>query len=197
MDNLRNSTIQYYENNAEKFIHDTVNLKMSEAYDRFLLYLPANAHILDAGCGSGRDSKFFKECGYKVTAFDASKKLCRYAAQLLGQPVINATFDTFSPETKYDGIWACASLLHTNQHSMILTINRLLSMLKRNGILYASWKDGKGERIHEGKYYCDLNFEWFENEKNSLSGTVVEHWLSNDVRVSNPTKWLNVIIAPK
>ncbi len=65
-------THSYYEQNAEQFFADTVDVDMSVLYARFLESIPAGGYILDAGCGSGRDSKAFASSGYRVAAFDAS-----------------------------------------------------------------------------------------------------------------------------
>ncbi len=53
------STVRYYEENAADFIKNTVDIDMSVLYSYFLENIPAKGYILDAGCGSGRDSKFF------------------------------------------------------------------------------------------------------------------------------------------
>ena len=59
-------TLSYYDENASAFCEGTRNADMSEMRGRFLQYLKPGTLILDAGCGSGRDSKFFMESGYRV-----------------------------------------------------------------------------------------------------------------------------------
>ena len=73
-------TIDYYNLNAENFIENTQNVDMHHAQDRFLRLLDENASILDFGCGSGRDTKYFLDKGYRVTATDGSVELCRRAS---------------------------------------------------------------------------------------------------------------------
>jgi hypothetical protein len=53
------TTITYYDINAQFFYDRTIGTDMSLMYREFLKFLPDNAHILDAGCGVGRDAKFF------------------------------------------------------------------------------------------------------------------------------------------
>ena len=77
-------TIDYYNHHAEEFTHSTLNVDMESLYQSFLNLLPANAHILDLGCGSGRDSLAFKNKGYRVTAIDYSEALVKKATELLG-----------------------------------------------------------------------------------------------------------------
>src|SRR5579859_643185 len=105
-------TLDFYERNGAKFAAQTQALDMSAFYDRFLANLPPHGHILDAGCGSGRDSKAFLERGYKVTAIDATQSFVDMASAYTGLPVQKMTFQAMSFNNAFDGIWACASLLH-------------------------------------------------------------------------------------
>lgn len=79
-----NNTINYYNQNAESFIANTQNADMHPTQERFLQLLDANTSILDFGCGSGRDAKYFLEKGYQVTAIDGSAELCRLASEFTG-----------------------------------------------------------------------------------------------------------------
>lgn len=73
-------TIDYYNLNAKNFIENMQDVDMHLTQDRFLRLLDSNASILDFGCGSGRDTKYFVEKGYHVTATDGSAK--KYAASV-------------------------------------------------------------------------------------------------------------------
>ena len=72
---FRDNTVQYYEDHAEEFSVDTINADMQDIRGRFLSYLTAGSHILDFGCGTGRDSKAFHELGYEVSALDGLRTL--------------------------------------------------------------------------------------------------------------------------
>ena len=85
------NTINYYNQNAENFIANTQNADMHPTQERFLRLLDANTSILDFGCGSGRDTKYFLEKGYQVTAIDGSAELCRLASEFTGIEVRNQT----------------------------------------------------------------------------------------------------------
>ena len=65
---MMNDTINYYNLNAESFIAGTLNADISRARDLFLKYVKPGGRILDAGCGSGRDSLAFMAAGYEVDA---------------------------------------------------------------------------------------------------------------------------------
>ena len=64
--------IQYDQTHAEEFFNDTIALDMSALYAPFLSRLKNGAKILDAGCGSGRDTKYFLDQGFTVCSFDAT-----------------------------------------------------------------------------------------------------------------------------
>ena len=104
--------IGYYQQNAGTFFADTVDVDMTPLYCRFLPLLPEQAHVLDAGCGSGRDAVAFAKLGYRVTAFDASPALVALAESHLRRPVQCLHFQDIAWRETFDGIWACASLLH-------------------------------------------------------------------------------------
>src|SRR5205814_1660559 len=105
-------TIQYYNTHAEAFYDRTINTDISDSYKAFLKYLPEKCHILDAGCGVGRDAKYFLSQGYFVTALDASEKMVEFASKETGLDVVHNTFQNFNYDQVFDGIWAQASLLH-------------------------------------------------------------------------------------
>lgn len=107
-------TLDYYNNNASAFTADTQNADFSKLQKDFLHYIPAGGLILDLGCGAGRDIKAFRDTGYNVDAVDGSEDLCKIAESYIGQPVTCTRFQDFEPQGMYDGIWACASLLHLN-----------------------------------------------------------------------------------
>ena len=110
------STIDYYNNFAQEFFERTVNLNMMPTYDRFLRFVESCSCICDLGCGSGRDTKYFKKKGYSVTAIDGAREMCKLAERYTGQEVICMNFFDIDKNIdfleKFDSIWACSSLLH-------------------------------------------------------------------------------------
>lgn len=107
-----NRTLDYYNENAEAFFQNTACADMRHLYKRFLPLIPAGGRILDLGCGSGRDSRYFIEQGFQVTAADGSEALCRLASRYIGQEVLCMDFRDLAFKNCFDGVWACASLLH-------------------------------------------------------------------------------------
>ena len=155
-------TLKYYNDNAEKYCEATKNGDMSEEYSRFMVFLPDKAYILDFGCGSGRDSKFFLEKGYTVRAIDGSEKLCELASQYIGQKVDCMKFDELNDESKYDGIWACASILHVERENLPDILRKMIKALKEDGVIFTSFKIGNKQVVQDGKYYNYITKEMLE-----------------------------------
>ena len=147
------STIDFYNKNSEKFIESTVDVDMSNIYVEFEKYILIGGKILDLGCGSGRDTKYFLTKGYKVTAIDGSENICSAASEYLKINVHTMNIECLNITDTFDGIWACASLLHIKKVDMKRVIDDLLRLLNPKGVLYASWKYGDGERTENEKYY--------------------------------------------
>lgn len=158
------NTIRYYEDNAKSYCEQTLYANLQENYDRFLKYLLPGSYILDFGCGSGRDSKYFIDMGYKVKAVDGAKNICTIASKYINQEVECMLFSELNDKNIYDGIWACSSLLHVEKEYLLDIICRLIDAVKVNGIIYMSFKIGTGYEINDCKYYNYLT----KNEMISL-----------------------------
>lgn len=188
-------TVQYYNQHADQFIAATLHLDMEPLYRCFLRHLPAGAHLLDAGCGSGRDALAFKQRGYRVSAFDASQALAEHAAKLLGQPVPIQRFDELDAHESYDGIWACASLLHIPPAEMPTSLQVLWRSLKPGGVFYCSFKYGTGEQYREGRHFTNADEERIRFWTQHLADlTRLDCWLSEDQRPEREEQWLNCLL---
>ena len=187
-------SIGYYNQNTDAFIEGTIHADMHEHYNRFLPYLPERAHILDLGCGSGRDSLFFIKQGFSVVSVDGSKEVCKAAEKILNSEVRCLRFDELDYHDEFNGIWACASLLHVPKAEIADIMQKITDATKTNGVLYASFKYGDGETIKGNRLFNNYK----ENEIDSIlqpSGFICkEYWISNDVRPNRQQeKWLNII----
>lgn len=191
------TTIAYYNQNATQFYNTTVSVDMTETLQKFTQTLPPQAtHILDLGCGSGRDSLYFLNHGYQITAIDGSPELCKKAAKLISQPVICQRFEDINYGNQFDGIWACASLLHVQKSFLTTIFQNLTNALKPNGTIYASFKYGDFEGERAGRYFTDLT----ETTLASLIAPItnlelVQSFITADVRPGRQDeRWLNVIM---
>jgi SAM-dependent methyltransferase len=169
---------------------------MEPFYERFLALVPAGGHILDAGCGPGRDALAFLRRGYRVTAIDASAELARLAAALLGQPVEVRRFQDLDYEESFDGIWACASLLHVPRGELDEVFRRLTRALRPGGVWYMSFKWGEAEEVRGGRRFTDFTEG---SLRKLLAGhpqlALVETWQTQDVRAQERAQvWVNAIV---
>lgn len=193
-------TIKYYDTNADSFCESTFHLDLGEIRKRFLSHVPAGGKILDAGCGSARDALAFKQASYTVTAFDACLPMVQIASENLGQPVLHMRFEDVRFQEAFDGIWACASLLHVAKDSLQQVLTQLKAALKPGGALYVSFKYGDKERIkNDGRYFVDLNESAFHALLAQCPGlTIEEEWVTRDNRPERASEnWLNVILIKK
>lgn len=192
---MTNINLQYYQANAQDFYDATVDINMQALHQKFLPLVSSGGLILDAGCGAGRDSKAFLNAGFNVQAFDASEKLARLASTHIKQSVQHATFDTFQADRHYDGIWACASLLHVPMLELKGVLEKLISMLSDNGVFYCSFKLGNEEVTRNGRVFTNLNEESFGYYIHGLPVVISEQWITGDLRDGREgEQWLNVIL---
>lgn len=188
--------LDYYERNATSFFDATVDVDMTPLYQRFLPLLPPAGRILDAGCGSGRDLRAFAKLGYRVTAFDASPALAALAETYAGQPVYRARFQDIAWRESFEGVWACASLLHISPAELPDVLRRLASALIPAGVLYASFKYGRGEREHHGRRYTDMDEDALYTLLARVSALQpLDVWTTADQRSGRETeRWLNALL---
>ena len=186
----------FYDEHANEYAELTVKADMSKQYAKFMAYLPTDASILDAGCGSGRDSLYFMKKGYAVTMLDASAGMCRCAEALTGQKALCMSFEEMDFANRFDGIWACASLLHVPEKELGNIFVEFWRALKDNGILYASWKYGEEERYDGERFYCDMTEEKLKNVLARMGlFDCLECWVAEDaLPLGREQKWLNVVL---
>ena len=199
MEKYMKKTLEYYENNAEDYAKQWTDdfLKNYDFAipDIFLNYLHDDDRILDLGCGTGRDSKYFLEKVYKVTVIDGSKKFCDMASKFLGIPVANINFLDMNYTEEFSGVFACASLLHLEDKDLIKVLESIHKALKKDGILYCSFKKGNRTRFDEkARFYNDMKEEKFNILLNKLN---VKYYLlktwEND-QYQSSTKFINFIL---
>lgn len=194
-----NNTLTYYNNCADEFYRNTVTVEFTAMQERFLEKLEKGSYILDFGCGSGRDTKYFLEQGYYVEATDGSVELCKRASQYTGIQVKQMLFEELSVVDKYDGIWACSSILHLPIDKLEKVMPKMVTALKKNGIIYTSFKYGTFSGERNGRFFTDMTESTFADLLQRVGGlSVEEQWVSSDVRPGrSEEKWLNLILRKR
>lgn len=190
------NTLEYYNQNAELFVQGTLLVDFKQTQDRFLEKLNAGAYILDFGCGSGRDTKYFLENGYQVDATDGSAELCKMASEYTGISVKQMLFEEFDEIEKYDGIWACSSILHLSKLTLADVLKKMAAALKDGGVVYTSFKHGDFEGVRNSRYFTDFTPEAFEEYMQEIPELrIEEYWITGDVRPGRgDEEWLNLIL---
>ena len=191
-----NKTLAYYNTNAHRFTSDTLDVEFSDIQDSFLAQLPAGALILDFGCGSGRDSRYFLQKGYRVEACDGSEEMVKAATRNAGIPVKKMLFSELNEENRYDGLFACASILHVPSKDLPDIFTRMKKAVKKGGILYVSFKYGTFEGIRNGRYFTDLTEESLHAILDRVGGLeIIRTGITGDARTGREDeKWLNVLL---
>ena len=187
---------EYYEINAKRYADQTFSVDMSEQYRKFLPLLREQARILDIGSGSGRDACYFQKRGYQVTALEPSKNLCREIRKGFSGEIVCSDIQSYQPDQRYDGIWACASFLHLRLEEVLCFFGNIDLYLNDNGVVYLSGKNGiyTGE-AEDGRYFLEFTEELVENilvvnERMKLK----ELWYTEDVRGRQGFRWMNIVV---
>lgn len=189
-------TLDFYNQNAREFVQGTQAVDFKATQDRFLSYLKSGARVLDYGCGSGRDTKYFIQKGFAVDPVDGSEEICRLASEYTGIRVRKLLFNELNVVEAYDAIWACASILHVSKVDLPDIFTRMINSLHENGIIYTSFKYGDFEGEKNGRYFTcfdEKSFDCFAREFPEL--VIQEQWVTGDVREDRKEeKWLNIIM---
>ena len=186
----------YYESNAEHYAAETFSADMSEQYQRFLPLLKKGAKILDVGSGSGRDACYFQKHGYQVTALEPSKNLCREIRKVFSGEIICSDIQNYRPKERYDGIWACASLIHLQEEEILRFFEKIDLYLNDNGVVYVSGKNGisTGE-VEDGRFFLEFTERLVEKILTVNEQLKPEQlWYTEDVSGRQGFRWLNVVL---
>ena len=188
-------TMDYYNQYADEFTVSTFKVDMESLYQPFLAELQEGTRILDVGCGSGRDTLAFKNKGYHVDAIDYSDELVKKATRLTGIPIKLQSFYEIDADDAYDGIWACASLLHCERNRLPEVLEKMLRALKPKGVIYMSFKHGDLDREKDGRHFTDLNKHQAEELLNQFKNiSLIQLWITIDKRPDRTEEWLNILL---
>ena len=191
----RNDTLNWYRENAEEFISRTETVDMSALYDQFLSHVPAGGRVMDLGCGAGNAALHFSTKGYDVLAVDGCPELCEHTRLRVGCQTRVLRFEELDYENAFDGVWACASLLHLRMNELPRVLRLIRRSLKSGGVFYASFKHGETERDKNGRVFSDMT-------ESSLRRLIVEAggfrdialWTTGDARPDRADeKWVNLL----
>lgn len=182
-------TLDFYDSDPEGYSEKTYGADMSYIRDRFTRHLPPGASILDLGCGSGRDSQAFRMEGFDVTPVDGSEGMCRIAEKNTGMKVRRLLFSELDYEDRFDGVWACASLLHARSGDLPDIMGAVRRSLKAGGIFFCCFKHGDFEGIRDGRHYTDMTVGSLGSLLASSGFEPLDIWMSE----SGGFTWVNCV----
>ena len=183
------SSIGWYDANAADFAARSFDPGMDVDRARFLAHVSSGGAVLDAGCGAGRDALAFRQAGYVVSAFDGSAELARIASANTGLAVRHMTFAEMDLDAAFDGVWACATLLHLPRVDLPAAFDRIARALRPGGAFYASFKEGTDDRLANGRYFTDLTRPMLCELFAGARFEVLESWRAPDERLGQEGKW--------
>lgn len=195
---MTNTTLSYYNKNADDYFNKTISVNMNYEQILFLSTLPegippSDIKILDVGAGSGRDSKIFKDLGYDITALEPSSSLVEKIkknvdCQILPIPIQELDYDYY-----FDAIYASASLLHLSKNEMPNALSKIKKSLKPDGVFFMLLKEGLGEEIDSNGRY----FSYYQEDElqelmlnNGFTDTII---IKKQGKLNSDISWLTSI----
>ena len=122
--------------------------------------------------------------------------MCRLTTELTRVDARKMLFEEIEFIDLFDGIWASASLLHVPKEKLGDVLHRLNRALKKNGVLFMSFKYGNFEGIRDDRYYTDIN----DDDVESLVGEgwkMIKYYISGDKIGRDEVKWINIFMKKK
>lgn len=199
-------TIKWYDDNAEQYEKNSKQVSFESVVDDFLEKLPVSPAVLDAGCGTGRETRLFHEKGATVIGVDISKGLLEVARRENSDvEFIEANFaDLPLTNQLFDGVWSHASLVHLESIGEVkAALSEFHRVLKPGGFLYVYVKEQLGEQktavVSDSLSEHDRFFRYYESaELNSLlrdaGFTVGELEHTGDSHGRIEVKWLRTVV---
>ena len=183
-------TLGVYRAKAEDYARMVAGIGSNRHLDAFIAALPAGAHVLDLGCGTGNASAAMVEAGLTIDAWDGSPEMAKVARDQFGLDVQVKTFDMLTAIEAYDGVYANFSLLHAPKADMPANLDRCAQALKPSGILHLGLKTGSGEaRDKLGRFYA-----YYSDAE--ITGLLEAAGLSVTSRVTGEEAGLDGAVAP-
>ena len=185
-------TLQVYEAQSSGYLENVIKEHPSKTLKYFESNLPEQSYVLDYGCGPGLSAEYLANLGHNITAFDASKNMIKLVPKHKKIRCYQATFDTFSDNKIFDGIWASFSLLHAERRDFPRLLSSIRRAIKPNGLFSIGLKLGAGEKRDElGRRYTYVSQNELDQLLKNSGFNVFNHILGKDIGLDGVmSKWV-------
>lgn len=188
-------TVQFYERSAGTYVESTELARVGAHLEAFAAAVLPGGNVLELGSGSGRDSLWLAERGFRVHAIDACPAMVQATSARAAVRAELARIEEIDAIERYDGIWASAALLHVAAHRQAEGWARLCRALRPGGVLYASYKLGSGERVaDDGRYFFDLDGPKLLSLAEGVGFTETRAQITA-CATGRPTRWVSVLVS--
>ncbi len=150
------ATLAHYDQQAEQFWQGTRDHDVSQNIESLLAHIEGAApfHVLDVGCGPGRDLMTFTRMGHVAVGLEGSPSLAAMARRHSGCEVLEQSFLALDlPSDHFDGVFANASLFHVPSQELPRVLSQLRAALKPGGVMFSSNPRGAGQEGWSGGRY--------------------------------------------
>ncbi len=201
--------------------HDKIHTRIQTAYDQiaphyaarnneirddlidlaaqFLEMMDKPAHVLDLGCGAGRDMAWLEDRGASVVGADLSTNMLSHARQLVRGPLVQADMLMLPfPSERFSGVWCMASLLHlpkAEAHSALAEIKRVLAP---GGALSLGLQEGEGETWEVNPYHGTAERFFSRYQLHEVEEMLIHSGfqvLLKGANTAGPRNWLRFLAA--
>ena len=186
------TTRRFYDGDPDGYSEATRWNDVADLTGRFITHLPNGARILDLGCGSGRDTLAFRRLGFEVVPVDGSEGMCRIASENTGSEVRRLDFLDLDYVDEFDGVWACASLLHLRPEEIPEVMGLVRRALRIKGVFFLSFKEGGFRGYRDGRWCTDMTPEGLRELAEETGFEVLDMWESVDRR---GVRWVSGILG--
>ena len=173
-------TLDDYNRNAEGFREGTRDHDVSQNIEAMLRHIRGRAPftLLDFGCGPGRDLQTFTHLGHCAVGLDGAESFVAMARADSGCEVWHQDFLSLDlPASRFDGIFANASLFHVPRQELPRVLRQLHATLKPGGVLFSSNPRGQNDEGWSGtRYGAWHDYESWKALLESAGFEAVEHY---------------------
>lgn len=199
---MNNETIAAFNKFAEQYSDFAFQNILQYELNRFISLIPKKAKVLDLACGPGRDVQYFMDEGFEVIGIDASENIIKEAKKNVpeGNFKVMRMESLEFPKDNFDAVWALDAISYIERNELKKLLATLNKILKQEGIIFISAREGEGEKIIEyeklGKSQIKINFFRQQELEKLLTENSFEI-LNSYTQEGEDFTWINIYAKKK